>query len=112
MSAVRHKILTQADPELVIDFSSGQGPRTMELTVYGGTFGGAVVKVSRRLAATDELGNALAYVDMQTPDLQDPLSISAAGGGYVFSDLASCGQIKVAVSGAGGTTSVTVGVGF
>lgn len=111
MSTPRHAILTQASPSLEFTLSDASA-KSWELVVYGGTFGGAVVKVARKLADTDADGNTLAYVHMQTPDLQDPLSISAAAAGYKFDNFSGCGKFKVYLSGAGGATSVTVGVAF
>jgi hypothetical protein len=113
MSTPMHAILTLADPALEINFGDA-APNAWELVVYGGTFDGATVKCARKLADTDDeaVPNALAWIPMRTPALDEVLTISAAGAGYSFSPMARCGKFKVYIDNPGAASAITVGVGW
>jgi len=111
LSIARHAKLTKANPELIAPITDS-APVRRELIIYGGEFDGAAVMVARRFAEKDEEGNELPWVNILLPSLVDPIEIKKANAGYVFTDLAQAGWLKIYLVNSGDNTSIQIGVAF
>jgi len=111
LSIARHAKLTKTNPEYVVSISD-LAPNERELIVYDGNFDEAQIKVSRRFAALDDDNVALPFVSIIDPSTKTAMTIGAPGAGYLFGNLAKCGEIKFSLVNPGNNTSIRIGVAF